>query len=145
MKDTKAGEETACGLSRACARKGERESDELSGGRYKTVLDEHLYPARCITLYAQGLIVHHPIPVGSVVLEHREEDAQNFVRQRHNGFLVPFAKAQGDELVLQRATTVGGSLGKLTEQSPHPGVAFASFSAFSFSCALVVARTVADP
>ena len=50
----------------------------------------------------------------------------------HDGFFVTLADRQGGEFVLHCTTTSGSGLGKLAEQSSHPGITLAGFGALSF-------------
>ena len=79
------------------------------------MLHQHFDPAGRIALDGHGLVVDGAILIGCVTAEHGVDDAEQLVRQGHDGFLVPLAEGQCGEFVLQGTATAGGGLGKLAE------------------------------
>ena len=87
------------------------------------MLFEHLDPTRRIPLYTQLFVVNASIMVRLSILEHGKNNAQHLVRQRDDRLLVTLADVEGIKFVFEGTSTSAGSLGKLAQQTPHPGIA----------------------
>ena len=129
---------------------GTRERGEIdlfrsSGGGHEAVLEEHLDPARGVSLNAQCFVVDDPVAIRLAGLENGKDDAQHLARQRDDGLVVSLADTQRGKLVLQSAGTSAGGLGELAQQPAHPCVALARLAALALSRTLVVARAYPHP
>ena len=87
-------------------------------GGHQVVLDQHLDPARGVSLRAQRFVVDNPVQIRLAGLEHGEDDSQHLVRQRDDGLLVAFADTQRGKLVLRAVALALDSDGLGMVQQP---------------------------